>query len=260
MLGNKSQVVDEWYQTAQIGNRSLEFIEYAVKVAKKPFLAYLGPHAPHYSADAPPWARDLFSDMKAPRTPAYNISVGQADKTLHVMQNPSWDVGSSMETHIDIHFRDRWRAIVGVDDLVGLVHDALKTLGVLDNTYIFFTRCVQGREMRGGSRSRARAPHAAAAPITAPHNTHHSSASINILNFCTLHFRHHPPPPLFSLATTVTSSGSGTSGAQKSIHTKRTSTFLSLLAVQASRPGRGSLRWGRTLISHRLSSTLQGFP
>ena len=161
MLGNKSQVVDEWYQTAQIGNRSLEFIEYAVKVAKKPFLAYLGPHAPHYSADAPPWARDLFSDMKAPRTPAYNISVGQADKTLHVMQNPSWDVGSSMETHIDIHFRDRWRAIVGVDDLVGLVHDALKTMGVLDNTYIFFTRCVQGREMRGGSRSRARAPHAA---------------------------------------------------------------------------------------------------
>ena len=27
---------------------------------KRPFLAYLGPHAPHYSADAPPWAQPLY--------------------------------------------------------------------------------------------------------------------------------------------------------------------------------------------------------
>jgi len=64
-LGKKEEVVDTWYQTSQIGNRSLEFIRYAV-AQKKPFAAYLGPHAPHYSADAPPWAQDLFSDMEVP--------------------------------------------------------------------------------------------------------------------------------------------------------------------------------------------------
>jgi len=135
-LGKPADVVDEWYQTSQIGNRSIEFIRYAV-AAGKPFVAYLGPHAPHYSADSPPWARNLFSDLKAPRTPAYNTSVGQGDKTQHVAQNPPID--ALMETWIDNHFRDRWRAIVGVDDMIGLVHEELETLGVLDNTFIFFT-------------------------------------------------------------------------------------------------------------------------
>lgn len=104
---------------------------------KKPFFAYLGPHAPHYSADAPPWAQTLFSDMRAPRTPAYNTSVGQADKTLHVAQNPP--INEEMETMIDQHFRDRWRSIVGVDDMIRLIWQELETLDVLSNTYIFYS-------------------------------------------------------------------------------------------------------------------------
>ena len=40
---------------------------------------------------------------------------------------------------IDQHFRDRWRAIVGVDDMVGLIHQELEKLGVLDNTYMFYS-------------------------------------------------------------------------------------------------------------------------
>jgi N-acetylglucosamine-6-sulfatase len=92
-LGSKKDVVDEWYQTSQIGNRSIEFIRHAVQ-SGKPFTAYLGPHAPHYSADAPPWARTLFSNLTAPRTPAYNTSIGQADKTKHVAQNPPISVST----------------------------------------------------------------------------------------------------------------------------------------------------------------------
>lgn len=129
-------VVDSWYQTAQIGNRSLDFIHAAV-TAGKPFVAYLGPHAPHYSADAPPWARTLFSDLAAPRTPAYNTSVGQADKAMHVQGLPAID--GDMETWIDNHFRDRWRAIAGVDDMIGLIADELEALDILDNTFIFLT-------------------------------------------------------------------------------------------------------------------------
>ena len=135
-LGKHPEVIDEWYQTSQIGNRSIEFIEAAV-TAKKPFVAYLGPHAPHYSADSPPWAREMFSHLKAPRTPAYNTSVGQADKTKHVAQNPP--LTKEAEHWIDAHFRDRWRSIKGVDDMIALVIDKLDKLGILDNTFVFFT-------------------------------------------------------------------------------------------------------------------------
>jgi len=135
-LGKKAEVVDTWYQTSQIGNRSLEFIRHAV-AQKRPFAAYLGPHAPHYSADAPPWAQELFSDMQAPRTPAYNTSRGQLEKTQHVAQNPPFN--AEMEKYIDIHFRDRWRSISGVDDMIALVIEELDRLQVLDNTYVFLS-------------------------------------------------------------------------------------------------------------------------
>lgn len=136
-LGNKTEVVDEWYQTAQIGNRSLSFIEAAV-AADRPFVAYLGPHAPHYSADSPPWARDSFAGLTAPRTPAYNASgAAIATKAHHVAQNPPLD--AEAETWIDVHFRNRWRAIQGVDDMIAHVLARLETLGVLAQTYVLFS-------------------------------------------------------------------------------------------------------------------------
>ena len=62
-----------------------------------------------------------------------------------------------METMIDQHFRDRWRAIVGVDDMVGLIHQELEKLGVLDNTYplrqtflLILSPC-QSRDIFGGA-------------------------------------------------------------------------------------------------------------
>jgi N-acetylglucosamine-6-sulfatase len=136
-LGKKADVVDAWHQTPQIGNRSLEFIEYAV-AAKRPFVAYLGPHAPHYSADSPPWNRDAFAGLTAPRVPAYNAS-GDAisSKARHIAQNPPLD--AEAEAWIDIHMRNRWRAIQGMDDMIELVMDRLAALGVLDDTYVFFS-------------------------------------------------------------------------------------------------------------------------
>ena len=125
-----------WYQTSQIGNRSLDFMRDSIAKGR-PFLAYLGPHAPHYSADAPPWAQTLFADLAAPRTPAFNSAdlQGQAEKTMHIAQNPEFDAaGLAM---IDTHFRDRWRSIVGLDEMISLVHLELGKLGVLDDTFFF---------------------------------------------------------------------------------------------------------------------------
>jgi N-acetylglucosamine-6-sulfatase len=75
--------------------------------------------------------------MTVPKTPAYNASVGQADKAMHVAQNPP--ISLEMAGWIDLHFRDRWRAIVGVDDMIGLLVAELEKLQILDSTYIFVT-------------------------------------------------------------------------------------------------------------------------
>ena len=132
-----TETVDSWYMTSQLGNRSLDFIAAAV-AAKTPFVAYLGPHAPHYSADSPPWARGSFANLTAPRTPAYNASGDAiASKARHIAQNPPLDAVA--EEWIDIHMRNRWRAIQGVDDMIELVVNRLEALGVLDDTYIFFS-------------------------------------------------------------------------------------------------------------------------
>ena len=80
-----------------------------------------------YSADSPPWRRDLYDDLKAPRTPAYNTSVGQADKAKHVAQNPP--LNGEAERWIDAHFRDRWRSVRGVDDMIALLVEKLGDLG-----------------------------------------------------------------------------------------------------------------------------------
>ena len=136
-LGKSSEAVDTWYQTSQIGNRSLEFMEHAISI-NQPFVAYLGPHAPHYSADSPPWSRNSFLNQTAPRTPAYNAS-GAAiqSKARHVAQNPPLD--AEAEKWIDIHFRNRWRSIQGVDDMIELVLNRLQEWKVLDNTFVLFS-------------------------------------------------------------------------------------------------------------------------
>jgi hypothetical protein len=61
----------------------------------------------------------------------------QTLKVMHVAQNPP--ITQEAAGWIDLHFRDRWRSIVGVDDMIGLLVDELKTLNILDNTYIFVT-------------------------------------------------------------------------------------------------------------------------
>jgi hypothetical protein len=74
------------YQTAQIGNRTLRWLDGAIGGAQ-PFFAYLGPHAPHFPAEPAPWHRDAFPGLAAPFTPNYNLSC--ADKAQIVAQNPS---------------------------------------------------------------------------------------------------------------------------------------------------------------------------
>eukprot|EP01063_Lacrimia_lanifica_P009215 TRINITY_DN1622_c0_g1_i1.p1 TRINITY_DN1622_c0_g1~~TRINITY_DN1622_c0_g1_i1.p1 ORF type:complete len:469 (+),score=121.22 TRINITY_DN1622_c0_g1_i1:1-1407(+) len=121
------------YQTPQLGNRSFEWLD--TVAGPKPFFLYIGSHAPHYPAAPAPWYENAWPELRAPRTPNYNAS--SPDKTAHIRQNPPMD--DRIACWEDEHMRDRWRALLSVDDLVRDLTQKLRDLKVMDNTYFIYT-------------------------------------------------------------------------------------------------------------------------
>jgi len=67
-LDTKRPVYGTVYQSTQIGNRTLDWIDALradPKLSKKPFFAYIGPHAPHYPATPAPWYEHAFDDYNS---------------------------------------------------------------------------------------------------------------------------------------------------------------------------------------------------
>ncbi|SPL91627.1 Choline-sulfatase [[Actinomadura] parvosata subsp. kistnae] len=104
--------------------------------ADQPFFLYLAPIGPHNPSNPAHRHAHAFPLAMAPRTPSFN----QTD----VSHEPYWlrnrpALAPDTQADVDEHYRRRLRAMLGVDDLVGSVVDALRESGKLDNTYIFFT-------------------------------------------------------------------------------------------------------------------------
>ncbi|MFI6815845.1 sulfatase [Nonomuraea sp. NPDC050328] len=100
-----------------------------------PFFLYLAPVAPHNPANPAVRHASAFPGAKAPRTKSFN----QED----VEREPRWLrdlplIKPAGIDRIDERYRDRLRAMLGVDDLVGTLVDALEAAGELEDTYLFF--------------------------------------------------------------------------------------------------------------------------
>ncbi|MBP2704110.1 sulfatase [Microbispora sp. RL4-1S] len=107
-----------------------------VREGADPFFLYLAPVAPHLPAHYAPRHADAFTGERAPRTPSFD----QADlsaEPLWLRQRTPLPAGDVRR--IDRVYRDRMRAMLGVDDMVGRLVSSLAAAGKLDNTYIFFT-------------------------------------------------------------------------------------------------------------------------
>lgn len=122
------------YQTTQIGNRTLRWLDEAADGAR-PFFAYVGPHAPHYPAEPAPWHRHAFDSISAPRTPNYNVS--SPDKAQHVAQNAP--LSARAKCWEDQHFRDRWASLLAVDDLVRAILAKLGAAQLLERTFVLYS-------------------------------------------------------------------------------------------------------------------------
>ena len=138
-LSTKDPVFDTAYQTTQIGNRTMRWLQTAVDEsltkAGRPFFAYIGPHAPHFPAQPAPWYEHAFDGLTAPVTPNYNVS--SPGKAQHVRQNPPLD--KEAKCWEDQHFRDRWSSLLSVDDILGEVVQYLTHRDVMEQTYVIYS-------------------------------------------------------------------------------------------------------------------------
>ena len=104
-----------------------------------PFLMVLSTPAPHDPFTPAPQYQDAFPDMIAPRTPAFNYVDGVNQQKHWFMRSPPTPLSETLVERVDEVFRNRWRTLLSVDDMVDKVMSRLDGLGVLDNTYVILT-------------------------------------------------------------------------------------------------------------------------
>lgn len=127
---------EEDYLTDVLQEYSLMFLNQR-SIRNKPFLMVVSPPSPHEPFTPAKRHLGKFSGSKAPRTPNFNLPI---NKTKHWLLRlpPSTVPGETVEK-IDEVFKNRWESLLAVDDLVEAIVNKLKTLKILNNTFIIFT-------------------------------------------------------------------------------------------------------------------------
>lgn len=101
----------------------------------QPFFMYVAPYAPHAPATPPARYAQVSPGLAAPRTPSFN-EADVADKPAWVRAQPV--LNAQRTGAIDSLYRNRYRSMLGVEDLVEQLLASLQQQGRLANTYVFF--------------------------------------------------------------------------------------------------------------------------
>ncbi|UBU11241.1 sulfatase family protein [Nonomuraea gerenzanensis] len=123
---------EEDYLSDVLARKARDFIT----DSDEPFFLYLAPIGPHNPANPAHRHAHAFPLAMVPRTPSFN-QTDVSNEPLWLRDRPA--LGLDAQADVDEHYRRRLRAMLGVDDLVGSVIDALRESGELDDTYVFFT-------------------------------------------------------------------------------------------------------------------------
>ena len=126
------------YLTSIEGNSSVNWLEYILtdnELKTKPFMMWLGPHAPHSPSIPPEWYAHEYLNLTAPQTPNFNV---EAVDKVEWMRNNTELIPSVIE-YMNQAYIDRVQTLMSVDDMVEAIVDTLQKYNVLDNTYIIFT-------------------------------------------------------------------------------------------------------------------------
>ena len=91
--------------------------------------------AAHEPSDPAPQYANYAEGLVAPRTPNFNVRASSHNP--YMSTRPALD--DTAIDHVDRHMRDRWGAMLSIDDVVAGLVATLEEEGVLDNTYVLFS-------------------------------------------------------------------------------------------------------------------------
>ncbi|MCF3960264.1 sulfatase family protein [Streptomyces fuscigenes] len=122
------------YLTDVLSGKAASFVDSSAR-AKKPFMLELATFAPHAPSTPAPRDAHRFTDLKAPRTGAYDRPS---------VPTPAWQkkitpLTAKDDQQINRKFAKRVRSVQAVDAMIGHLQDELKAKGLADNTDIVFS-------------------------------------------------------------------------------------------------------------------------
>jgi len=126
---------EEDYLTDVIWRKADSFLGSWDKEA--PFLMVLGTPASHAPFTPAPQYSQNYSDLVSPRIPSYNLPDTNSEKHWF-MRFPPQELSEMARSEIDEVYRNRWRTLLSVDDLVGNTVHRVEQLGELENTYFVY--------------------------------------------------------------------------------------------------------------------------
>lgn len=135
---NDGRYAARGYSTSIIGNASQSFLER--ELPARNVLLHVGPKACHAPFLPAPWHVDVWDPTwprNAPRR-AWNRSFTQRSKHGSVVPRAQ-ALSPQAVRLVDGVWRNRWRALRAVDDLVEALVETVDAHGQLDETYFFFT-------------------------------------------------------------------------------------------------------------------------
>jgi N-acetylglucosamine-6-sulfatase len=130
------------YSTALIGNYTVEWIKkVAAEGSGRPWFAYVAPKAAHEPFQPADWYAghwDPSWPAAAPRPPSWNLTAAQLARH-HPTVAGQRALDGAAERCIDSAFKDRWRTLMSVDDVIDRVVATVEGLGLLNNTYFLYS-------------------------------------------------------------------------------------------------------------------------
>ena len=132
----------ENYTTAVVGNVSIAWIREVVRDdPTRSFFAYIAPKSAHEPFNPAPWYLEHWDaswPRHEPRPVNWNCSAAdRADHHGNIATEPLiTEAAGHVVTGV---FKNRWRTLMSVDDLIADTIAAVEALGIGDNTYFFYS-------------------------------------------------------------------------------------------------------------------------
>ena len=128
------------YLTDEIGRLAMGFLaNHTQHDCEQPFLMVLATPSPHAPFTPAPQHANAFSDRQAPRRPDFNHVEEENEAKHWLVRMPPRPLNQTLIDRVDDQFRERWRTLLSVDELVDGVMNFMSDHSLLEDSYVIFT-------------------------------------------------------------------------------------------------------------------------